>query len=68
MTIQTPKILVVDDEPDLELLIRQKFRKEIKEGRYNFEFSHEIYQRMKKPGGDIIETLRNEHLSLSRKI
>ncbi len=25
------KILVVDDEPDLELLIRQKFRKEIRQ-------------------------------------
>lgn len=39
MTNQKPKILVVDDEPDLELLIKQKFRKEIKEGTYNFEFA-----------------------------
>lgn len=35
----TPKILVVDDEPDLELLINQKFRKEIKQGKYSFEFA-----------------------------
>ncbi|MBA4406158.1 hypothetical protein C0389_02670 [bacterium] len=34
-----PKILVVDDEPDLELLINQKFRKEIKENKYNFIFA-----------------------------
>ncbi len=37
--IITPKILVVDDEPDLELLITQKFRKEIKEGKYKFFFA-----------------------------
>lgn len=35
----TPKILVVDDEPDLELLINQKFRKEIKQGKYSFQFA-----------------------------
>jgi len=34
------KILVVDDEPDLKLLIQQKFRKQIKEGRYDFVFAH----------------------------
>jgi phosphoserine phosphatase RsbU/P len=36
----TSKILVVDDEPDLELLIRQKFRKQIKESIYSFVFAH----------------------------
>jgi len=39
MSLQTPKILVVDDEPDLELLINQRFRKDIKEGRYSFVFA-----------------------------
>lgn len=34
-----PRILVVDDEPDLELLINQKFRKEIKHGIYSFVFA-----------------------------
>lgn len=34
-----PKILVVDDEPDLEHLIKQKFRKEIKEKKYEFSFA-----------------------------
>lgn len=34
------KILVVDDETDLELLIKQKFRKQIREQRYEFIFAH----------------------------
>ncbi len=34
----TAKILVVDDEPDLELLIKQKFRKQIREQQYEFYF------------------------------
>jgi class 3 adenylate cyclase/AmiR/NasT family two-component response regulator len=33
------KILVVDDEADLEILIRQKFRKKIREGLYEFVFA-----------------------------
>ena len=34
-----PKILVVDDEPDLEVLIRQRFRKQIRENELTFEFA-----------------------------
>ena len=30
------KILVVDDEPDLAVLVRQKFRKHIRDGIYSF--------------------------------
>jgi sigma-B regulation protein RsbU (phosphoserine phosphatase) len=37
--IEPSRILVVDDEPDLELLIRQKFRKQIREGLYEFDFA-----------------------------
>jgi sigma-B regulation protein RsbU (phosphoserine phosphatase) len=33
------KILVVDDEPDVELLIKQRFRRKIREGGLNFEFA-----------------------------
>ena len=33
------KILVVDDEADLELLIKQKFRRKIREGIYEFVFA-----------------------------
>lgn len=33
-------ILAVDDEQDLEMLFRQKFRREIKEGKFAFLFAH----------------------------
>lgn len=33
------KILIVDDEADVELLIRQRFRREIREGDYDFYFA-----------------------------
>ena len=33
------KILVVDDEPDVELLIKQRFRRKIREGGFDFEFA-----------------------------
>ena len=33
------KILVVDDEPDLEILIKQKFRKQIRAKEYQFVFA-----------------------------
>jgi adenylate cyclase len=37
----TAKILVVDDEPDVEDLVRQKFRRQIKDGSIAFEFAHD---------------------------
>jgi class 3 adenylate cyclase/FixJ family two-component response regulator len=33
------KILVVDDESDLEILIKQKFRQKIRDGKYEFVFA-----------------------------
>jgi adenylate cyclase len=36
----SPKILVVDDEPDLEGLIVQKFRRQIRDGTVSFLFAH----------------------------
>jgi sigma-B regulation protein RsbU (phosphoserine phosphatase) len=35
----TEKIMVVDDEPDLESLIRQRFRRQIRAGEYDFVFA-----------------------------
>ena len=35
----TSKILVVDDETDLEVLIKQKFRKQIRQNEYEFVFA-----------------------------
>jgi CheY-like chemotaxis protein len=32
-------ILVVDDEPDVELLFRQQFRRDLREGRFVMEFA-----------------------------
>lgn len=37
----TPTILFVDDEPDLEALILQKFRRQIREGLVNFIFARD---------------------------
>lgn len=36
----TVKILMVDDEPDAELLFRQNFRREMRKEEYTFLFAH----------------------------
>lgn len=46
------KILVVDDEPDLELLIPQIFEEQIRENKFEFVFAHN--------GEEAIETLTNQ--------
>ncbi|ADV61281.1 response regulator receiver modulated serine phosphatase [Isosphaera pallida ATCC 43644] len=48
----TYKILIADDEPDLELLIRQRFRKQIRDKVYDFVFAHN--------GAEAIEILKNQ--------
>jgi len=54
------KILVVDDEPDLELLIRQKFRKKIRQNELQFVFAHNGVEALLKiqaePDIDIVLT------------
>lgn len=35
------RILVVDDEPDLELLISQRFRRQVREGSFSFVFAQD---------------------------
>lgn len=42
------KILVVDDEADLEMLISQRFRKKIKENEYHFDFAHNGKEALEK--------------------
>jgi adenylate cyclase len=37
----TTRILVVDDEPDLEALILQKFRHQVRDGLFNFQFARD---------------------------
>ena len=33
-------VLVVDDEPDIELLFRQQFRRDLRSGRFAMKFAH----------------------------
>jgi adenylate cyclase len=42
------KILVVDDETDLEVLIKQKFRRKIREGEFEFHFAINGYKALEK--------------------
>jgi len=37
----TRLVLVVDDEPDVELLFRQHFRKDLRTGRFTMEFARD---------------------------
>ena len=39
--MMTAKILAVDDEPDLELLLTQRFRRQIREGEFTFRFARD---------------------------
>lgn len=56
----TAKILVVDDEPDLEHLVRQKFRREIREQKFEFFFAQNgveaLQQLQQNPGIDLVLT------------
>ncbi len=52
------KILVVDDETDLEVLIKQKFRKQIRQNEYEFVFAingkDALEKLVAKPDMDIV--------------
>lgn len=52
------KILVVDDEADLETLVKQKFRKKIRENTYQFVFAQNgqeaLEQIMQNPDVDVV--------------
>lgn len=54
------QLLVVDDEPDLELLIRQKFRKEIRDQTFCFQFAEDGVEALERltaaPQIDIVLT------------
>jgi len=59
-TLPPLNLLVVDDEPDLETLIRQKFRKKIREGAYDVTFARNGQEALdalgRRPDFDIILT------------
>ena len=50
--MQLAKILVVDDEPDLQELIRQKFRNKIKANEYEFHFAGNGAEALEKIAND----------------
>jgi adenylate cyclase len=49
----TTRILVVDDEPDLEALILQKFRQQLRDGTFAFQFARD--------GLEALEVLKADH-------
>jgi CheY-like chemotaxis protein len=44
-------ILVVDDEPDVEALFRQQFRRDIRAGRFVMEFANSATEALAKAAG-----------------
>lgn len=56
----TPRILFVDDEADLEPLVLQKFRRQIREGSVSFVFARDGVEALEKlndsPGIDLVVT------------
>ena len=50
--MQLAKILVVDDEPDLQELIKQKFRNKIKANEYEFHFAENGAEALEKISND----------------
>ena len=54
------KVLIVDDEPDLELLVRQKFRRQIRDGEFECVFARDGAQALERlladPDVDVVLT------------
>lgn len=50
--MQLVKILVVDDEPDLQELVKQKFRQKIKGHEYEFHFAENGAEALEKISSD----------------
>ena len=47
-TFKNVKIMVVDDEVDLEPLVKQKFRRQIRDSVYDFVFAHNGLEALSK--------------------
>ena len=60
MSASLARVLVVDDEEDLELLVRQKFRRRIRKGELDFLFAHNGVEALQ-----ILEENPDVHLVLS---
>jgi CheY-like chemotaxis protein len=53
----SPRILVVDDEADVEDLFRQQFRREIRDGRFRMDFARSAAEALQLIGAVAGETL-----------
>ena len=53
----TVRVLVVDDEPDVEVLFRQQFRREVREGLYLLDFARSGQAALDKLDGCIGEQI-----------
>jgi CheY-like chemotaxis protein len=52
-----PRILVVDDEADVEALFRQQFRREIRDGRFRMDFARSAAEALQMIDAVVSETL-----------
>jgi CheY-like chemotaxis protein len=50
-------ILVVDDEPDVEVLFRQQFRRDLRAGRYAMEFAQSAFMALERIADAGVESL-----------
>ena len=61
----TVRVLVVDDEPDVEVLFRQQFRREVRDGLYLLDFALSGQAALDKLGlyrsADHIAGVRHQH-------
>ena len=66
------RILVVDDEPDVEALILQRFRSEIRRGEMAFVFAHDGQEALDLLENDrdvqmVLETPKGDDATLDRQ-
>ena len=50
-------VLVVDDEPDVEMLFRQQFRRDLRDNRFKMDFAqsaHSALQRISDAAGEVL--------------
>src|SRR5258708_3736999 len=50
--VMAARILVVDDEPDVELLLNQRFRRNIRSGEFAFRYARDAEQALQLLQGD----------------
>jgi hypothetical protein len=55
------KILAVDDEPDFEALLKQRFRRQIRSNEYAFRFAHHGEGAGRAGGGSRVRAAAARH-------